>query len=288
MNARDRVRPDREQGINGSKPGPAPAAGTFFRDAGVRLLLFPLLVYAVWLLEVYLFGGRSQLFLHPEPFGLLFYTVMTCIFVGQIVPVFLIRRAFLSGDVNMHQLGFRSLRRTILMTFLSLVIVWLAVVLQNPFGTDRIAFLSVFLLLLPTGIASALICCVLAGTHVQAFVRNGGVVMAITAGAIVSGLLFGLTIFAYLPGSVTPGTLPGFVSAGVLAAIFFFAVRDIWATSVTVTGGLAYLMAPQLDPAQLLQIFPVMVLAVILTSVTLVAIQWYFSRHYVTIPVPVS
>ena len=228
----------------------------------------------------------QQGFLYPKPFWLFFYTLMTCVFIGIVVPVWLIRNAFVSGDVNMHQLGFRSLRRTILMAVLTLLIVWMAVALQNPFGTDRTAFLSVFLLLLPTGIASAMVCCVLAGTHVQAFVRERGVTVAILAGAVISGLLFGMTLLAHAPGAVTPGAFVRFLSAGILAALFFFAVRDIWAVSIVITGCLVYLLTGWLDPAQISPEFTVIVLVAAITAGTLAAVQWYLSRRYVTISAP--
>ena len=256
------------------------------RSPVFRLLLIPLLVYSVWVIEIFLFQGRLPLFLHPEPPGLLFYTVMTCICVGLVVPIWLIKQAFLSGDVNMHQLGFRSLRRTVLMTVLTLLIIWMSVVLQNPFGTDRAAFLVTFLLLLPTGIASALICCILAGTHLQALVRSRGVVVAISAGSIVSGLLFGMSIAAHIPGGVTVDLLVQSIAAGVLAAVFFFAVRDIWAVSVVMTGSLVYLMAGWIDPRQFTHQVPAIALAAAITVATLIVIQWYLSRRYVTIPAP--
>ncbi|WP_048110795.1 hypothetical protein [Methanoregula formicica] len=251
-----------------------------------RLILLPLILSGVWIFETFLFQGWPQVFLSPRPSGLLFYTLMTCVFIGILVPVFLMRQAFLRGDANMHQLGFRSVRRTVLMTSLTLLIVWVAVVLQNPFGTDRMAFVSVYLLLLPTGIASAMVCCVLAGTHVQAFVRERGALVAILAGTAVSALLFALSLTAHFPDAVTPVSFLRFFSAGALSALFFFAVRDVWAVSVVVTGILVWLTDGWLDPAQVFLQYPAVLAAALLCAGTLAALHWYLSRHYITIPAP--
>jgi hypothetical protein len=274
---------DRESGTAGES---GYSAGVRAQTATRRLILVPLLLSCIWIFEIFLLQGWPQVFLHPEPFGLLFYTLMTCVFIGIVVPVALMRRAFLRGDVNMHQFGFRSLRRTLLMAGLTLMIVWMAVVLQNPFGPDRTGFVSAYLLLLPTGIASAMVCCVLAGTHVQAFVREKGALVAILAGSVVSGLLFSLSFPAHLPGMITVAFFIRFLSAGILAAVFFFAVRDVWAVSIMVTGSLVWLMAGWLDPAQMAEQYPAVLISALLSAGILAGIQWYLSRHYVTIPAP--
>lgn len=259
----------------------------FLRRASTRLLLVPLIVYLAWALEVFLFEGRAALFLHPDPAGVLLYTCMACILVGLIIPVLLLRHTFLAGAVNMHQLGFRSLRRTTIMAVLTLVIIWTAVVLQNPFGSDRITFIAAFLLLLPTGIASVMVCWVLVGTHVQALVRNRGTLVSILSGTIVTGILFGLAAQSLQPGG-DAGSFIRLLSAGILSALFFFAVRDVWAASFAVTGILSFLFAGRMDPVILQQSFSVILVAAGLMAGALAMVHWYLSRHYITISAPVS
>ena len=272
--------------IAGAAGQPGCSSGCWMQAAPGRLILFPLILTGAWILETFLFQGWPQVFLHPEPAGLLFYTLMTCMFIGILVPVILMRQAFLRGDANMHQLGFRSVRRTFLLAGLTLLIVWMAVVLQNPFGTDRMAFVSVYFLLLPTGIATAMVCCVLAGTHVQAFVRERGALVSILAGTAVAALLFALSLPAHFPDAVTPESFLRFLPAGALLALFFFAVRDVWAVSIAVTGLLVWLMAGWLDPAQVSLQYPAVLAAALLGAGTLATLHGYLSRHYITIPAP--
>ncbi|MGA8244475.1 MAG: hypothetical protein WB811_06095, partial [Methanoregula sp.] len=79
----------------------------------VTLVLIPLVIVLIWLLENYLLAGNTHLFRQASIPGLVLYTVLAGIFVGIIVPIVRIRAAFLSGAVNMFQIGFRSARRTV-------------------------------------------------------------------------------------------------------------------------------------------------------------------------------
>jgi len=256
------------------------------RQALTRYLLIPFLVYLLWSLETFLFAGNVHLFRQPEPVGLLLYSLVCCVLVGLVLPVVLTRRSFVSGAVNMFQLGFRSLRRTALACTLTILVLYAAVAYQNPFGVDRSAFAAAFLLLIPAGVSSVMICWVFAGTHVQAFVRGGGAPASISVGIVVTAILFGLTSQVQFPGTISPDTLYWYLAFGLIAAIFFFAVRDVWATSVAVTGGLVYLVGGWLDPALIRQAMPAIWVSAVITVGVLAGIHGYLSRHYVTVPVP--
>jgi hypothetical protein len=267
-------------GENERNSGPLP------RNALTRYLIIPFLVYLLWSLETFLFAGHVHLFQRPEPAGLLIYTLVCCVLVGLVLPVFLMHRAFVSGAVNMFQFGFRSLRRTALAGALTVLLVCAVVALQNPFGADRSAFAAAFLLLLPVGASSVMLCWVLTGTHVQALVRDGGASVSIFVGIVVTALLFGLTSLVQFPGAISPDTLFRYIAFGLLAAVFFFSVRDVWAGCVAVTGGLVFLVAGKLDPVLLSKAMPVISASAIITVGVLAGIHWYLSRRYVTVPVP--
>lgn len=258
------------------------------RHRAIRLLVIPLAVYGAWLLEVFLFGGGVHLFLVPEAAGVILYTIVACILVGMVATVLLMRRAFLSGEVNMLQFGFRSRERTIAATALTGVVLYGAIVLTNPFGPDKSAFASAFLLLLPTGIASVMICWVLVGTHLQALVRNGGAALTIPVGVVITSILFTVSTLAMVPGAGVAESSVVYIGAGGIAAVFFFAVRDVWATALVVTGSLVYLLAGRLDAVLLKGALPVIGVSALLAVGTLAGIHWYLSRHYVTVAAPAA
>jgi hypothetical protein len=255
------------------------------RQALTRYLIIPFLVYLLWSLGTFLFAGNVHLFQQPESRSLLMYTLVCCVLVGFVLPVVLIRRAFVSGAVNMFQLGFRSFRRTFLAGSLALLIVGALVVLQNPLGPDKSAFGIAFLLLLPAGASSVMVCWVLAGTHLQALVRHGGAPLSISVGVVITAILFGLTILVLFPGVASGEEIFRSVSLGLLVAVFFFSVRDVWAACIAVTGGLVYLVAGNLNTDILHAAFPAIIASAVITMVAFAGIHWYLSQRYFTVSV---
>ena len=258
------------------------------QQPSVRLLLIPLVAYVIWLFEMYLLEGRIQLFLHPDPAGLLLYTLICCIAIGIVIPVLIIRKSFVQGDVTMFHLGFRSWYRTVLAVVITLLVIGLVSTLQNPFGTGNSAFFLAFLLLLPTGIATVMICWVLVGTHIQALVRSGGAFLSIPVGVAITAILFGLASKAQFPIVTTPDTLFWHIVAGMAAAVFFFLVRDVWSTAVFVTGELVYLLAGWFSVSGLYPVYSALLISAAISVGVLIVIHWYLSRHFLTIPAPVT
>jgi len=257
------------------------------RRSSVRLLMIPLVAYVIWLFELYLLEGQTKLFQHPDPAGLLSYTLICCIAIGIVIPVLIIRKSFMGGDVTMHQLGFRSGYRTVLAVVLTFLVIGLATTLHHPSGPDTPAFFLAFLLLLPTGIATVMICWVLVGTHIQALVRGGGALLSIPAGVAITAILFGLASKAQFPAVTTPDTLFWYIVAGMAAAVFFFLVRDVWSTAVFVTGELVYLMAGWYSVSGLYPVYSVVLISAAVSVGVLIMIHWYLSRHFLTIAAPV-
>lgn len=261
---------------------PSPA----LRTATIRLLVIPVAVYSAWMLETFLLEGRMNLFMRFDPTGILLYTLIACIITGMVIPLLCIRKAFISGAVNMFQIGFRSLRRTLLAGVLTCTIGSVAVIIFNPFGTDRFMFVNAFLLLLPGTIASVMICWVLTGTHIQAFVRSGGAIISVSVGIIVTAMLFGMTTFAYFPAVLQQDALFSSVGIGIIAGLFFFAVRDVYATSVVVGVCSVFALADRITPVYLHDAIPAVWISAGLAVCTLMGIHLYLSRNFTTIRIP--
>jgi hypothetical protein len=255
------------------------------RTATIRLLVIPFTVYTAWLLEIFLLAGSMDLFKRFDPPHLFLYTLIACILTGIVVPLLCVRIAFISGTVNLFQIGFRTLRRTGIACTLTGIICYGAVIFLNPFGTDRFAFAQAFLFFLPGAIASVINSSVLAGTHVHAFVRGGGMVISIAVGIMVTALLFGMTTFAYFPTALRQDIFFSSVSIGIITAVFFFAVRDVYSTSFVVGVCSVFTMADRISPHYLQDAVYIWINALLAIG-TLVAIHLYLSRNYVTLEVP--
>jgi hypothetical protein len=216
------------------------------------------------------------------------YTVLSGIVVGILIPVVRIRVAFLSGAVNMFQIGFRSLRRTVTAVSLTALAGYAGVVLvsMSGQGLDRLTGAMLFILLLPTAIAAVMICWVLVGTHVQAYVRSGGVVISVFTGVLLTALIFATSLSILFAMADFREQFAGFFVLGCVAAFLFFAVRDIWATIIVVAAGLVVLQNSRIDPAYLIPFNPVVALCGVLAAGVLAGVHWYFSRHYTTVMLP--
>jgi hypothetical protein len=258
------------------------------RSATLRLLVIPFAIYAAWLLETFLLTGSVNTFERPDPSGIFLYTIIACIITGIGAPLLYIRTTFISGAVNMFNIGFRSVRYTFLACALTCGISYITVILFNPFGTDRLAFLNAFLLLLPSAIASVMVCWVLMGTHVQAFVRSGGAIISISVGIMVTAVLFGMTTFVYFPAVLQQDALISSVSIGIIAAFFFFAVREVYATTVVVAVCSVFAVADRINPFYVRNTVPLVWMSAVLTVCALIGIHLYLSRNYMTLKIPVT
>ena len=254
--------------------------------ATIRLLVIPFAVYTAWMLETFLLEGSTNLFMRFDPAGLFLYTIIACLITGIILPLLCIRKAFIAGAVNMFQIGFRSFRRTILAGVLTCIIGYGAVIIFSPFGTDRLMFANAFLLLLPGAIASVMICFVLIGTHIQAFVRSGGALLSLSLGIMVTAMLFGMSIFAYFPAVVVKDTVFVLVGVGIIAGLFFFAVRDVYATMIVVGGCSVFIYADRINPQYLHNVVPGVWISAGLAAVSLIGIHLYLARNFTTIRIP--
>jgi hypothetical protein len=252
----------------------------------VRLLVIPFAVAAAWLLETFLLEGNVHLFQRFEPAGIILYTLIACILLGMIVPFICITRSFVSGAVNIYQIGFRSLRRTLPACAVTGITGYAVVILFNPFGTDRIAFVNAFLLLLPTASASVMTCWVLVGTHVQALVRSGGALFSIPAGVVITSVVFGITPLAHSFPVVHQDTTFWFICIGIITSLFFFSVRDVYATTIAVAGSSIFVLGPVMDTVNLQNSAPAVYFSAVLAVAVLAGIHWYISRNYATIEIP--
>jgi hypothetical protein len=249
------------------------------QQATLRLLIIPLLIYIAWCLEIFLLEGRPALFLSPHPEPLALYTVVGCILVGIVAPIFMIRRSFVSGAVNMFQIGFRPFRRTVAAGTVTAALCYFLVLLVTAPGPARAAVSDTFLLYLPTAIAAVMICWVLIGTHLQALVRTGGAVVSIPTGVVITAILFGVASLAHTPVAGQGSPLVPSMALGIVTAIFFFAVRDVYATVLVTTTGMALLFPFRVDPT----LMPGVIVSALLAFSALLAVHGYFSQNYATV-----
>jgi hypothetical protein len=131
-----------------------------------------------------------------------------------------------------------------------------------------------------------MMCWVLMGTHVQAFVRSGGAIVSISIGIMVTTVLFGVTTFAYFPAFPQQDMIFSSVIIGIIAAIFFFAVREVYATILVVAICTVFTLADRINQFYVQNAVPYVWMSAVLAVSVLMGIHLYLSRNYMTLKIP--
>jgi hypothetical protein len=258
------------------------------RFSASRLVVIPLLVYGIWVLETFLLERSPGLFAHYQPLPLVMYMVFANIIVGIAVPVILMRSAFISGAVNMFQIGFRSPRRAILATVFTALIGYFSLITFTPYGVQRFALFNTLALMIPVAVASVMVCWVLIGTHVQAYVRSGGTVSSIIAGVLVTGIAFGLSSLTRSPPLNQPDDLLIMTVLGLASALFFFSIRDVYASSLFVAFGIMSAVFQRIDPVYGDTVLPLVYETAALSVLSLLISHYYLYRNFITLRLPLN
>jgi hypothetical protein len=249
----------------------------------MTLVVIPLLISAIWIIELYLLVADPGLLFHYDPAGIVLYTLLASIAVGIAIPLIRIRVAFMSGDVNMFQIGFCPARRTIPLVIITLAAAYSVLWLVSPSFEIRAGIVGSALVLLPTAIAAVMICWAYYGTHIQAYVRSGGIIVSVSTGVILTALVFAITMTVFFPGIAARETFLAYLLLGAVAALFFFAAREIYSTVILVCAGLSHIIGPSLDPVYLSFSSPAGILCGLFSLAVLVGVHIWLSLHYTTI-----
>jgi len=259
------------------------------RPSTVTLVLIPLLIVCIWIIENYLLHRKVRSY--PEK--RLFWD-FSCIrsfpasLSGSSCRSSVSARHSGQGRSTCSRSAFRTLRRTVAAVSLTALAVYTLVLFLRIYGTGPDRDTGFFLagLLLPTAIAAVMICWGLLGTHIQAYVRSGGILVSVIIGVVVTALVFALSMTLLLASGRIAEAFPGYFAAGIAAALFFFAVRDIYATVVAVTGALVVLAGSAPGFSYPYSLVPAAAVCAFLTLAVLVAAHGHFSRHYTTVKLP--
>lgn len=215
------------------------------------------------------------------------YVLVAGILIGTCAPVILLKSGFLSGAVNMYQVGFRSLRRTLVTAGIFACAGYLVLVAAAPHESSPSTLIGTVLFLLPVAISSVMICWVLVGTHLQAYVRSYGAPVAILAGVAITGILFSISFAAHSPPFSDPRYLPVTFGIGAAIAVVFFAVRDIWSAIIFTSFSLAWFVQGRIDPAYVTPVSPLVILSAVLAILALLVSERYLMKRFITIRLPV-
>ncbi|HZD34327.1 MAG TPA: hypothetical protein VE130_03895 [Nitrososphaeraceae archaeon] len=278
----------------------------------VKLILLSISIYIVWTLTTYILEGRVNLLQRVDPIGRIEYAVIANILVGTVFAFMMLKPSLRANFVTSKQLGFQSLRRTLTLVIIAIVIGFaLFITSDRPAtaSTNPIVIANIFAQTLPTSIAEVVVCWAVIGTAFESLVRlrmhekgdnpdwkKGAIlyldwtsikqrkmttfsVVSLIVGGIVSIVLFGIYHVAHSPPFNQPDMILFLMIPALLTSIFFFIGRDIYST-ITIHNFLALIgISGSIDVTALTQpLYPIMIIALV-SVIVLIASDTFLIRR---------
>ena len=194
-----------------------------------------LAAYVVWTALTWLLEGRVRTLLRPEDVtGRLLYTGVANVLAGTILALWLAGAFTRSGFTSRSRLGFRSVGRTVGSVVVAAVLGGALYWLQRPPSMDPVVIANAFAQVLPVSTAEIVVCWIVVGGGVEAFLRARGLGdrAGRTVALVVASALFGAYHLAHSPPFDNPETMAFLSVVSVGTGLFYFAGRSAYGALV--------------------------------------------------------
>lgn len=193
-----------------------------------RTALIAVVVYLAWVAATYLFEGRVNMMMRPTPLGRATYVLIANVAIG----IGLAGSALDAGTMTLKQLGFRSIRRTVIAIVIAGLAGFALFLFQNRPSRDPIVVLNVFAQVLTVSIAEVVVCWALIGGMSEGLTRRYGRWLSLIIGIVAADLLFGAYHLAHSAPFNQPNMVLFLMIPGLVTSLIYFLGRDIYATIV--------------------------------------------------------
>lgn len=213
----------------------AGAASPGSRHASFRAVLVAVGTYLLWTAVTYLLEGRIRTLLRPEAVGdRLVYALVANVLVGTVLALWVARRAVVADLLTRERLGLPSPRRTLATVLVAGVTGLVLFLAQDPPSTDLVVVTNAVAQVLTVSIAELVVCWVVLGATVEAWLRERGVTVAIASwlAIVLSSVAFGLYHVAHSPPFDQPETIAVLTVVGLGTGLFFFVGRSLYGALV--------------------------------------------------------
>jgi membrane protease YdiL (CAAX protease family) len=192
--------------------------------------LIAMAVYLAWVVATYLFEGRVNMMTRPTPLGRAAYVLIANVAIGIGLAGWELRSAVASGATTRKQLGFRSIRRTVIAVVIAGLAGFGLFTLQNATSRDPIVVLNAFAQVLTVSITEVVVCWALVGGAFEALTRRYGRWLSLVVGIISADLFFGVYHFAHSAPFNQVNMVLFLMVPGLVTGLVYFLARDIYAT----------------------------------------------------------
>ncbi|MDX1744711.1 MAG: hypothetical protein R3324_02140 [Halobacteriales archaeon] len=192
-------------------------------------------LYVAWTALTWLLEGRILTFLRPEAtMDRLIYTGVTNLVVGTLLALWVVGRVLTESPVRPPRLGLQSASRTVMGVTVAGLLGLVMYVAQGPPTSNPVVVMNAFAQVLPVSIAEVVVCWMLVGSSVEAWLRDRGTrsMVAILASIFTSSVLFGLYHLAHSPPFNSPRMIALLTVVGVGTGAFYFGARTFYGALV--------------------------------------------------------
>lgn len=195
--------------------------------AAVVLSLF---VYLLWTIATYLMEGRLNLLQEPTIGGRYVYVLVANVLIGTVGAIWALRWLLASQIVTVAQVGFRSLRRTLVVAVIGAVLGFGLLLQSQPASLDPLVLFNGFAQVLPVSIAEVVVCWAVIGGSFEAWAKSKGKVIGVIVGIMAANFLFGVYHYAHSAPFNQTWMVFFLMIPGLITSLVYFLGRDIYAT----------------------------------------------------------
>jgi hypothetical protein len=195
-------------------------------------ILLALGVYLLWMVATYLLEGRINLLQNPTPTGRTVYVLIANVVIGFGVAMWALQTFVVSNITSTKQLGFRSLKRTVIAVLIAFAAGGGLFLLQNPPSLNPLVLFNGFAQVLPVSIAEVVVCWAVIGGGFEAWGRSKGNVIGIIVGIVAANFLFGIYHYAHSAPFNQTWMVFFLMIPGLVTSLVYFLGRDIYAAII--------------------------------------------------------
>ena len=195
-----------------------------------QAILLALGVYLLWTGATYLLEGRIELFRDPTPAGRAIYVLAANVVFGTGLAVWALRTFLTSKIATAKQLGFRSMKRTVIAVLVAFAVGGGLFLAQGPPSTDPLVLLNGFAQVLPVSIAEVVVCWAVIGGSFEAWGKAKGKVVGVIVGIVAANFLFGVYHYAHTAPFNETWMVFFLMIPGLVTSLVYFLGRDLYAT----------------------------------------------------------
>jgi hypothetical protein len=200
------------------------------RKAGLGILA-AVALYAVWTLATWLLEGRIETLLRPDAAGdRVIYAIVANLLIGVIAALIVLRQLIREGILAKPDAGFGRAIPSPIALAIAAGLGFALYGLQGAPSWHPVVLANAFAQVLVVSAAEIIVCWVVVGASVEAWLRPRGRAVSLIAAALVASVLFGVYHFAHSAPFNMPGMVVLLTVVGLVTSAFFFIARDAYAT----------------------------------------------------------